>query len=200
MMEKVRLKHKVGGSCEVAGCDNAHYGRGYCKMHHQRLWKRGLLANGNTATLSEKIEMYSVKDSLTGCWLWDRSKNNKGYGRIGVGNGKAMYAHRASYFAFNGQIDDGLEVCHKCDTPACVNPEHLFLGTHLDNMRDAAQKGRSRGNPQRGHQHQNSIFSPEAVSYIRASKESARKLAIEFGCCRETINRARRGDTYTEVE
>lgn len=197
-MSKVIVKHKTGGSCEAMGCANPHYGRGYCKTHHQWMWKRGLLATGNTATLAEKVEMYSVKDSLTGCWLWDRTKNNKGYGKVGIGGGRSMYAHRASYTAFNGEIPDGMEVCHKCDTPACVNPAHLFLGTHLDNMRDSARKGRARGNPKRGHQHHNSIFSPEVLAHIRGSKESARKLAIRLGCCRETINRARRGDTYAE--
>lgn len=76
----------------------------------------------------------------TGCWEWV-STFSKGYGQIRM-SGKYLYAHRVAYELFKGPITDGLLVCHKCDNPRCVNPEHLFLGTHRDNVVDSINKGR----------------------------------------------------------
>lgn len=81
------------------------------------------------------------------CWVWAGSLNTKGYGLISS-NGGNIVTHRISYELHNGSIPDGLLVLHRCDRPSCVNPNHLFLGTHQDNMDDMAAKGRStRGKP-----------------------------------------------------
>lgn len=75
------------------------------------------------------------------CWLWTAFRNNHGYGRI-IWNGKAYIASRVSWMLANGKEPQGM-VCHSCDNPSCVNPAHLWLGTALDNNRDAFAKGRS---------------------------------------------------------
>lgn len=76
----------------------------------------------------------------TGCWLWSGPTNTK-YGRLSVGD-KIISAHRYSYTISKGQIPDGLMVCHICDVPTCVNPDHLFIGTAKDNFDDMASKNR----------------------------------------------------------
>jgi hypothetical protein len=75
------------------------------------------------------------------CWTWKGSRNGDGYGHFFF-NGRVMLAHRVVWTMANGAIPDGLQVLHKCDNPPCVRPDHLFLGTQLDNLADMEKKGR----------------------------------------------------------
>lgn len=80
--------------------------------------------------------------NVAGCMEWKAGRNIKGYGMFSVRYNNYA-SHRIAWFLVNGQIPSGMIVCHKCDNPSCCNPEHLFLGTFLDNNRDRAVKGRS---------------------------------------------------------
>lgn len=78
-----------------------------------------------------------------GCWIWTGTVNERGYGRVYSG-GRMWIAHRLSWTQVNGPIPAHMFVCHRCDTPSCVNPDHLFLGSPRDNVIDMAAKGRHR--------------------------------------------------------
>lgn len=85
----------------------------------------------------------SFKKHKYGCWLWIGSIDKDGYGRLNISHEKTIGAHRFSYELFWRKIPMGYMVCHSCDVPGCVNPLHLWLGTALDNNRDAIKKGRA---------------------------------------------------------
>lgn len=130
-----------------------------------------------------------------GCWLWIGSINAQGYGRFSLGSkGQSTMAHRESYRRYIGPIPDGLFVCHKCDTPACINPSHLFVGTQLDNQRDRASKGRSRGE-WNGRSH----LTEEQVLEIRSSDLPDIHFSRLLGIPRSTIAEARLGHTWKHL-
>jgi hypothetical protein len=93
--------------------------------------------------MAKRILSKSIPEPNSGCWLWIAYVDQKGYGRLSTNvRTKPERAHRLSYQVFKGPIENKKHVLHKCDTPSCVNPEHLFLGTSFDNMRDMSEKNR----------------------------------------------------------
>lgn len=85
--------------------------------------------------------MRHVRVSESGCWIWTATRNAKGYGHFFI-DGDMYRANRVAFEMATGRYPGALVVCHRCDNPSCVNPEHLWLGTHQDNIRDCHAKGR----------------------------------------------------------
>ena len=98
-----------------------------------------ILSIMKNARALESLGEFYVLDENTKCWLWNRGRLNRpfDYGRY-----RGQPAHRAVWVLFNGPIPDGMLICHHCDNPPCINPDHLFLGTDADNVQDAIDKGR----------------------------------------------------------
>lgn len=110
-------------------------------------------------------ERYSP-EPISGCWLWAGTYQSQGYG---VANHKKVkgLAHRLSYTLHKGPIPDGMHVCHTCDNPACVNPDHLWIGTHQDNHKDKVNKGRASGGSLKGMAHNMRKLTDDSVREIR---------------------------------
>ena len=123
------------------------------------------------------------------CWKWLGDVRDNGYGRFWV-NGGSVPAHRYSYEMHNSSVPDGMFVLHQCDNPECVNPDHLFVGTAFDNMRDMSTKGRARD--QRGEKNNMSKLTIGDVRKMRQMYRSGnyiqRQLADEFRIALSTAN------------
>lgn len=132
-----------------------------------------------------------------GCWLWTgKARREFGYGAIAIGgkNGGAMPSHRASWLIHFGDIPDGMCVCHTCDVPACVRPDHLFLGTRSDNNKDMALKNRyDKVKRAKGERHGMRKLSESDVIQIRElykpGETPLRTVAATFGVSLQTISR-----------
>lgn len=118
------------------------------------------------------------------CWEWNGTISSDGYGKYGH-----KLAHRIVYRMYGFFFDKRMYLCHKCDNRKCVNPNHLFIGTHADNMRDAAIKGRKQNFIDRR-------LTDAQVELIRASNTTHRKLAVIFGVSHHTIGTIKRKNRY----
>lgn len=134
----------------------------------------------------------------TGCIIWMRSTTRAGYGRVSGADGKQVLAHRLSYKMKFGEIPAGKMVCHRCDTPSCVNPDHLFLGTAAQNMADMVRKKRSAS----GTRNAGSKFNGRDVTQIKAMlagcNMTQQQIANKFNVHQTTISKIKLGLTYTQ--
>lgn len=136
------------------------------------------------------------KNGPNGCWLWMACRN-RGYGVMSV-NKKATTTHRYSWELHNGPIPDGLHVCHHCDNPRCVNPDHLFLGTHQDNMQDMINKGRMSKGETKG----SSKLTEPQVHVIRMYLDAGfpqKYFADGLGLCQQTISDIKLRRTWVHI-
>lgn len=144
------------------------------------------------------------------CWLWQAQTNNKGYGVFMYYSktlrraSRQMYAHRCAWTLTKGDIPEGLRVLHRCDNPPCCNPDHLFLGTQRDNMRDCAAKGRQRTvNPfQKGHPilgRAGCELTDEQVRAIRIDRRPDAVIGAEVGLHRVSIWKIKTGRSWRHL-
>ncbi len=153
-----------------------------------------------------------IPDPTSGCWLWTASVDRNGYGWFQNGVGRAAKAHRISHELHVGPIPRGLNVCHKCDVPGCVNPDHLFLGTHKDNVDDKVQKGRqAKGDAinrnrrvARGERNGNSKLKAVDVKEIRRRYAGGgitqAQIGSEYNVSQVLIGKIVRNESWAELE
>jgi hypothetical protein len=140
-----------------------------------------------------QAERFNIKVKRgEGCWEWTGAKLRTGYGRITVSTGKVCSAHHLSYEFSCGPVPKGMCVLHICDNPACVRPDHLFLGTHNDNMKDMTAKERSGGR----------ILKREdayAILWHEVSGEPRQTLADEYGVTYQTVRNIAQRRTWPSL-
>ena len=129
--------------CEYEGCDSKHFGKGLCSKHYTRQYRNGtpdITHYGMDETLEDRFRRYGWEvHPETGCWNW-KGATSEGYGVLGFHH-TSIRTHRISYSIYKGDIPPGLEVLHSCDNKLCVNPEHLRVGTHRENIQEAVDRG-----------------------------------------------------------
>lgn len=145
-------------------------------------------------TTNDIARFWTKVDRSGECWLWTAGKNGKGYGKFNIGYTR-FYAHRFAFELAYDSIPEGMVVCHHCDTPSCVRPDHLFIGTQGDNLQDMSAKKRhgSHTHPEqrRGEKNGFSKLNADQVREIRArvaAGESRRLLSMEFETTQTNIS------------
>jgi len=140
-------------------------------------------------TLLERFEEKFMPEPNTGCWIWTASLNPTGYGQFMLKNRPSL-ASRVSYELYKTKIPNKMLVCHTCDNRLCVNPDHLFLGTHQDNTNDMMSKGRSKNKVFYGESHGNSKLNNEQVLEIRSLHKTGlnyKQIASKFNITSENV-------------
>lgn len=154
--------------------------------------------NNRSSHLNERFWSKVEVAEKVKCWLWRGALDPKGYGQFRH-EGRTIKAPRVAYFLRNDEWPDN--ACHHCDNPQCCNPDHLFSGTHADNMRDMVSKGRHK--PDRGESHGRAVLTDSMVITMREAYKkggfSFKDLAAKYGCSFSTVRRVIKRENWTHL-
>ena len=194
--------------CTVDGCERPAEvkSRELCKYHHKK-WCREHPDLVHRPSPEREVERFWEKvDKGDGsqCWIWNASRSKQGYGRFARNDGQFVQASRFAYEITYRQIPEGMDVLHSCDNQPCVRPDHLFLGTDLDNRRDAIRKGRARlPLPPIGSRNGQATMAEDQVleARIRYSRGgvSVETLAQAYGVSRQAMDDVITGESWKHV-
>lgn len=186
----VEFKERVGDS------NSQWESRSYCSM------KCNNRSPNRITHIFDRLDRYVVKTDQ-GCWSWVGSSDGHGYGTLSNRSGRKgspERAHRVSYEKYIGEIPCGMEVRHKCDNPECTNPDHLIIGTHLENMRDMSERNRLNKKSLLNLNHDRALTEQQIqeIKKIKFAGKNGRggatkkDVAIKYGVCADTIKKALR--------
>lgn len=184
--------------CTVEGCSNPQIAKGICHKHYMRVRRSGTL--GTPKFDRSWFEKALEKTSKQGdCWVFLGAKGGGGYGVI-KNNGKQYGLSRLAFSELVEPLRPGMFVCHRCDNPACWNPDHLFQGTHADNMEDMAAKGRaSRASGERKHTSKLKDDDVRKIRQLLRDGLSQRKVAAQFNVTQSCIWNISSGRCWSEI-
>jgi DNA-binding CsgD family transcriptional regulator len=182
--------------CSIDGCEKQASVRDLCGMHYARLKRHGT-TNAPAKFFGTPEQRFLTKVEKTdSCWIWKASKHRDGYGIFNAGKepGSVM-AHRFSFERHHGPIPDSQCVCHHCDNPSCVNPAHLFLGSHKENMDDRDAKGRVAAGEASGV----AKITESQVMEIRGDSRTTREIAKNYGISHSHVSNIKRHGSWAHV-
>ena len=153
----------------------------------------------------ERFEDKCIPEPNSGCWLWNTTVNNAGYGIV-KHNNKVSLAHRASYELYCAKIPDGMIVCHKCDNRSCVNPDHLFVRSYKDNTQDMILKGRKRVGDSleralimRNNTNSAKLLEKQVIEIFRDNR-SVKEIAIDYNINIQSVYNIKNGKSWKRLQ
>jgi hypothetical protein len=162
------------------------------KTQHRKLYAPAGEDPNGAAHLARRLANGMAVNTTTGCWEWQRTRNNHGYGLLTVAK-RSVYAHRLAFVLAGNELVDGLDLLHSCDNPRCINPDHLRVGTRSENMRECHARGRSRIPKPRmiGMSNGSAKLTTAQVAEARrraGAGESQRAIAVDLGVSQSQIS------------
>lgn len=172
---------RVAKKCSVEGCEETRKGQGYCNLHYQRLLKTGDPIGIRVPSVEQRFWEKVSRQGPDECWPWSGECPREGYGRFSYGGRRYGRAHVFSYELHHGPVPTGLNVLHSCDNPPCVNPAHLSVGTHAENMRQMVDRKRRKRR-----------LTDAQMAEIRDSPEIQKVLAERYGISQGYVSAIKR--------
>lgn len=187
----VRVGRPKPRPCSMEGCEKRAKSQELCDMHYTRLRRHNdpaaIMNADRELSSAARLERYGWTVTASGCWNFNGPTRN-GYGQLSIRGNRSAIASRVAYEAWNGPIGEGMFVCHRCDNPTCINPAHLFLGTHEENMDDCKSKKRHAFGERQG----GSILTEEQAVQVRemyaTGAYTQKDLGDMFGVCQTAIS------------
>jgi len=187
------MTKKIVTQCSVEGCNRMEVAKQLCGKHYQRWRKFGDPFVTNISRLDIPFDEWFwqqiIVDERTNCWVWQLALVTQGYGQVSIKH-KSYRAHRIAYELFYKESTQGKLVCHICDNPPCINPEHLFLGTAKENTQDMVKKQRHN----HGERHHFAKLTKQAVLDMRKRHKQGNitiaQLASEYGVSPSSARKA----------
>lgn len=184
--------------CKEDNCNAKHKALGLCAKHYRRLQRHGTTCDPLVLSIKDRLSSLSKVNELTGCIEWVASLSKDGYGKMDI-HRRTMRSHIVSYREHKGEFPEGMQVLHTCANRKCINPEHLYIGTHKQNMKDMIRDG----NYAYGSRHGRAKIKEADVHeiHLSASKGITRKsLAHKFDLSVTVVGHILTGKLWKHVE
>lgn len=191
--------------CSVQACEKEAKAKGFCQQHYAAFRRHGdPLGAKFKKGLSLADRFMQYVEPGPGCWEWQSFRDPNGYGRLNIKTDDGRYlpalAHRISWELFRHKLTSEQQVCHKCDNPGCVNPEHLFVGDPAANCADKIAKGRMRYGVSKGEQHGGAKLTEDQVREIRKSVGPSRIVGEKYGVSGRQVRDIRAGNVWRHLD